>query len=292
LAWRLVLGESRLPVVDTEPRGSGIGPLEVGEPLEEGPVRPNDEVRDELVTLLEEDQSRLGEVYRALQRGLDAGAIAAELELGTSGFVWNYERVIKAVLDGNLPSAPTVALGAARRYRSILKSAVLSHAARSYLETNLRELERRADDQTARGIEIQQAQQQTQAAEERNDVGIYVYALPHYLRYPFEPDSGRTLLKVGRSDSDVMMRFKNQTRTTALPEEPILLRIYRTDGNTTAPVEAAFHRLLVAADHSRSVSRSAGREWFVTSTRFLDEVAKVMKLSIEVVNDADTVGDD
>jgi hypothetical protein len=89
-----------------------------------------------------------------------------------------------------------------------------------------------------------------------------------------------------------MMRFKNQTRTTVLPEEPILLRIYRTDGSPTAPVEAAFHRLLVAADPSRSVSRSAGREWFVTNTRFLDEVAKVMKLSIEVVNDADTVGDD
>jgi hypothetical protein len=74
-------------------------------------------------TLLEEDQSRLGEVYRALQRGRDAGAIAAELEIGTSSFVWNYERIIKTVLDGNLlPSAPTVALGAARRYRSILKS--------------------------------------------------------------------------------------------------------------------------------------------------------------------------
>ena len=112
--------------------------------------------------------------------GLDAGAIAAELEIGTSSFVWNYERIIKAVLDGNLPTAPTVALSAARRYRSILKSAVISRAARSYLEINLRELERRADDETARGIEIQQAQEQTQAAEARNDIGIYVYALPHY----------------------------------------------------------------------------------------------------------------
>lgn len=292
MAWRLVLGEGRLPVVDTEPGGSNIGPLEVGEPLEEGPTRPNDEVRAELEAFLEDDQSRLGQVYRALQRDLDAGAIAAELEIGTSSFVWNYERIIKAVLDGNLPKAPTVALGAARRYRSILKSARLSAAARSYLETNLRELERRADDETAREIEIQQAQEQTQAAEARNDIGIYVYALPHYLRYPFEPDSGRTLMKVGRSDSDVMVRFKNQTRTTALPEEPILLRIYRTNGNPTAPVESAFHRLLDAADHSRSVSRSAGREWFVTSTRFLDEVAKVMKLSIEVVSEADGVGED
>ena len=278
--------------MDIEPEASARGPLSAGEPLEEGPVRPDDEVRAELEALLEGDQSRLGQVYRALQRGLDAGAIAAELEIGTSNFVWNYERIAKALLDGSLPSAPTVALGAARKFRSILRSAHLSAAARSYLETNLRDLERRANDETARVIEIKQAQEQTQVAEARNDIGIYVYALPHYLRYPFEPDSGRTLMKVGRSDSDVIMRFRNQTRTTALPEEPILLRIYRTDASAAAPAENAFHRLLAAADHSRSVSRSAGREWFVTSTRFLDEVARVMKLSIEVVNDANAVGDD
>jgi hypothetical protein len=266
--------------------------LDSGEPLEEGPVRPDDEVRAELAALLEGDQSRLGQVYRASQQGLDRGAIAAELEIETTSFVWNYERIVRALLEGNLPGAPTVALSAARRYRSILRSAHLSTAARSYLETNLRELERRANDETARVIEVQQAQEQTQAAEARNDIGIYVYALPHYLRYPFESDSGRTLMKVGRSDSDVIIRFRSQTRTTALPEEPILLRIYRTDASTTAPVENAFHRLLEAADHSRSVSRSAGREWFVTSTRFLDEVARVMKLSIEVVNDADAVGED
>jgi len=185
----------------------------------------------------------------------------------------------RAVLDGNLPSAPIVALSAARRYRSILRCARLSLAARAYLETDPRELERRANDETARVIQIQQAQEQPQSAQSRNDIGIYVNALPRYLRYPFEPDSGRTLMKVSRSDSDVM-RFRSQTRTTALPEEPILLRIYLTD------------RLLEAADHSRSVSRSAGRDGFVTSTRVLDEIAKVMKLSIEIVNGADAVGDD
>lgn len=128
---------------------------------------------------------------------------------------------------------------------------------------------RRANDETARVAEVRHAQEQTQAAEARNDTGIYVYALPHYLRYPFEPDSGRTLMKVGRSDRDIIHRFRSQTRTTALPEEPILLRIYRTDGASAALTETYFHRLLDAVDHNRSVTRSAGREWFVTSTRFL-----------------------
>jgi len=106
--------------------------------------------------------------------------------------------------------------------------------------------------------EVQQASKQTQQAEARNEVGVYVYvyALLHYIRHPYDQASGRTLLKVGRSDGDVIVRFRSQTRTTALPEEPILLRIYRTSGDSAAPAEAAFHRLLDAADHSRTNSRS------------------------------------
>ena len=38
------------------------------------------------------------------------------------------------------------------------------------------------------------------------------------------------------------MRFRNQTRTTALPEAH-LLRIYRTNGASAAPAEATLHRL-------------------------------------------------
>ena len=131
------------------------------------------------------------------------------------------------VLDGNLPTAPTVALAAARRYRTVLKTPGLSAAARSYLQVNLDELERRANDPARLDEEVQRASEQTQQAEARNEVGVYVYALPHYIRHPYDQASGRTLLKVGHSDSDVIVRFRSQTRTTALPEEPILLRIYR-----------------------------------------------------------------
>jgi hypothetical protein len=252
-----------------------------------GPVRPSAIVRAELVRFLEDDGSRLGEVHRGLGRGLNADQIASELKVSTSNFVWNYSRIIAALTEGDLPTATTVALAAARKVRAMLRLS-WSQDARVYLETNLVELERRANDETARVVEVQRAQEQTVRAEARNETGIYVYALPHYLRYPFDPDTGRTLMKVGRSDSDVIMRFRSQTRTTALPEEPILLRIYRTDSATGA-VESSFHRLLEAADHSRSIARTAGREWFVTSTRFLDEVARVLNLPIEAVNDAEVV---
>ena len=252
-----------------------------------GPVRPNEAVRDELGRFLEEDQSRLGEVYRAQGRGLTADEIAAELEVESSNFVWSYNRYVKALLQGDLPTAPTVALSTGRRFRSILKKGRLSPESVRVLEWNLTELERRASDETARVVEVQKAQEQTEKAEARNEVGIYVYALPHYLRYPFDEKSGRTLMKVGRSDSDIILRFRNQTRTTALPEEPILLRIYGTNGAKSASMETTFHRLLEAADHHRSVARSAGREWFVTSTRFLDEVARALGLDATVVNATD-----
>jgi hypothetical protein len=244
------------------------------------------------MALLEADESRLGEVYRSVRRGMTADAVATELDVASTGFVWRYNRIARALVEGDLPTAPTVALRTARKFRSILRSAKLSDTARSYLRSNLEELERRASDEAQLAEEAEHAKEQTEKAESRGEPGIYVYALPHYLRSPFEPASGRTLLKVGRSDSDVIVRFRSQTRTTARPEEPILLRIYRTSGVLPAAAESDFHKLLESADHSRNIARTAGREWFVTSTRFLDEIARVMKLPIVVVNDAGDLGDD
>ncbi|WP_176475404.1 GIY-YIG nuclease family protein [Kocuria sp. WN036] len=257
-----------------------------------GPIRPNETVREELQRLLEADESRLGAVFRGQSRGLTAEQIAAELGVDTSNFVWNQTRYAQALVNGELPSAPTIALAAARKFRTILKSVQLSEEAKRVLEVNLAELERRASDETARVVEDKKAQEQTEEAESQNEIGVYVYALPHYLRYPFDDKSGRTLMKVGRSDSDVIIRFRNQTRTTALPEEPILLRIYGTDSGDAASMESTFHRLLEAADHHRSVARTAGREWFVTSTRFLDEVARALELKVRMVNEVDVDGGD
>jgi len=267
-------------------------PVIMGDPEDQlGSVRPSSEVRDELVEFIRNDQGRLGEVYLRREQGLTADQIAADLGVATSGFVSNYARTIRALIDGDLPTAPSLALAAARTTRRLLKEGDWSPAAHKYLERNTNELERLASDETARTVEVEQAKAQTERAESENTPGVYVYALPHYLRYPYDK-SGRTLMKVGRSDSDVIQRFRNQTRTTALPEEPILLRIYKSEPQSSGEAEVRFHRLLEAADHHRSVARTAGREWFVTSTRFLDEVARVLSLPIEVVNDADTAEED
>jgi T5orf172 domain len=254
--------------------------------LEAGPVQPTDPVRKELEGYLATDPSRVGETYRLMQEGLASDAIAERLEGGAAG-AWQYRRMVRALVEGNLPTAPTVALAAARRYRTVLRTPGLSAAARTYLQLNAEELERRANDPARLDEEGQRASEQTLQAEARNEIGVYVYALPHYIRHPYDQGSGRTLLKVGHSQSDVIARFRNQIRTTALPEEPILLRIYRTSDDSSARAEAAFHRLLDAADHSRTIGRSAGREWFLTHTRFLDEIARTLGLSVDVINEGE-----
>jgi hypothetical protein len=53
-------------------------------------------------------------------------------------------------------------------------------------------------------------------------------------------------------------------------------------------VERTFHRLLEAADHDRSQARTGGTEWFLTSVRFLDEIANTLRLKVREVID---VGD-
>jgi hypothetical protein len=246
-------------------------------------------VRAEIEQLLRSDHSRIGEIFVRLERGEDAESIRAEFGLERTTFVWSYERMVRALRDGDLPTAPTVAQSVARKFRSILKNWQLSEDARLVLAANLVLLEDRASDPSSREQETTAALNATAEVEAEAVSGIYVYALPHYLRYPYDKETGRTLLKVGRSDRGVISRFRSQTRTTALPEEPLLLRVYPVAaGDPSIAVERTFHRLLEAADHDRSEARTGGTEWFLTSIRFLDEIANTLKLNIREVID---VGD-
>ena len=135
------------------------------------------------------------------------------------------------------------------------------------------------------------ARTRTEEVESQDVPGIYVYSLPHYLRFPFDPDRRHTLLKVGRSQVDVYRRTSQQGRTTALPEDPLLLRVYATSADDAVGAEKYFHTFLEDADHLRNRSSRAGREWFLTTTKFLDRLAKERGLAIEVVNDLDPAGD-
>ncbi|REK81699.1 GIY-YIG nuclease family protein [Rhodococcus erythropolis] len=245
--------------------------------------QPAPNVVAELTEFLDSDPTRLGEVYRGGVAGLDARGIADSLGVSTSSFVWNYQQIVAALLTGALPSSPSMALTADRKFRKLL-SQTWSTDTTHFLERMQKQLERVADDEAARVEEDEAARIATVAVENEDPSGIYVYSLPHYIRYPWDPDSGRTLLKVGHSRRDAIERFRQQTRTTALPEEPVLLRVYSTTSQDSEKTERNFHSLLDAADHSRSATRAAGKEWFLTTLRFLDEIARILELGMREVN--------
>jgi hypothetical protein len=252
-----------------------------------GPRQPSAMVRAEIEDALRNDDSMLGEIFRELESGKTLATVRHEV----GDYAWNYERAIRALRDGDMPGAPWVIRGVQRPFRRLLREGTsLSDDARALLNANLSYLEERFTElvkvpETTK--EVEEARRATKAAEAQERSGIYVYALPHYLLYPYDPASGHTLFKVGRSDRDAIRRFREQTRTTALPEDPVLLRIYECGSEDTLPREREFHNLLEAADHSRSNARSGGTEWFLTSLRFLDTIAKTFGLKVNNVQEAD-----
>jgi hypothetical protein len=59
--------------------------------------------------------------------------------------------------------------------------------------------------------------------------------------------------------------------------------VYRAEN--PAEEERWFHHLLKAALHTREGGGSAGREWFLTNLRFLDEIAAARGLAVAFSND-------
>ena len=239
------------------------------------------EVRDDLQI----DETRMGDVYRALALGKSSTEIAAELGTQTPNFVNKYKRFARAIETGDLPSAPTMIRECGTAMRGFLNRhyARLSPGTIKVLESRIVTLSTVRIDPIAEENEDLRIQQRTQSAERQAVTGIYVYTLPHYRKHPVEPAldeslAHRTLMKVGMSDSDVIRRFRHQERNTSLPEDPELLRIY-TGTTDMLPLEQRMHRLLRAADHRQNTGRASGTEWFLTSLKFLDAIAADMGLT-------------
>jgi len=151
---------------------------------------------------------------------------------------------------------------------------------RAHLTKVLEELELQAEDPKANQEEDKVLQTESKELEQQvastleTASGVYVYTYPHYYKYPFEPGTRRILLKIGRTEHDAWKRVLNQARSTGAPETPLLLRVYATESAFDA--ERAFHKLLAAAEHSRSDAPGAGREWFSTTLEFLDAIADAL----------------
>lgn len=252
----------------------------------------NEEYLEEVRKGFERDDiegRRIGQVWKRLGVGRTPVEIADELG-GQPNWVYSYKRYISAIEEGGLPSAPSPARQCGRALRGFSRrhEDILSEDARSRMQDLANECDRIAGDPQRQATEDQELRERTRDAESRRTSGIYVYSLPHYLKYPLEPSEDddiddRTCLKVGRSDTDVHDRVATQARATAVPEDPILLRIYRPRDSVEEelkPVEDKIHDHLIAAGHKRSRQAGGRREWFVTSLRFLDSTADLIDLDI------------
>jgi hypothetical protein len=246
-------------------------------------LQPSFNRQSEVEALLAVDETVLGRVWGYLQEGLTPKAMAEREGTVGTGFVSNYNSLIAVLRDGRIPDSPSMAQAGARRVRSWLREKELTSALRAALTEQESLLTSRAEDKRAQAAEVAEAVKATVDAEASGTPGIYVYTLPHYLRYPVDAVTGKTLLKVGHSSTDAYYRAGSQGRLTALPEDPLLLRIYPVAASAAA--ERGFHEWLRDADHAPSRSRRGGSEWFLTSTKFLDRIARSNGLDVIVVND-------
>ena len=253
---------------------------------------PSTEVMNELNAALLASTGVLGKVARAMAEGITSPTELASLGAGAnSGHSGNLARVVRYVQHGIPPTAPSRAAKTGRSIGGLLRdNPGLSTDAIAYLQALRLQVDNIEKDDDARAGE---ATELTKASEELSQKveklgGVYVYTFPTYLMVPVKSDPERFWLKIGQTGRVINKRVSEQLRSTAMPEDPVILRVY-TDpkGDSVGSdvdygaLEKKFHKLLMSAGHSKTSARSGGTEWFATTLEFLDEIAETLDLDIE-----------
>ena len=253
---------------------------------------PSPEVMTEINQALTENSGALGKVARVMAKGVTSPTEMANLGAGAnSGHAGNMARIITYIQTGSVPTAPSRAALAARAIGGLLRdNPVLSGEALKYLQSLKQIAESVEKDDEANAGEqtslLKASEELTQKVEKLG--GVYVYTFPTYLKVPAKYDPERFWLKIGQTGRVVEKRVSDQLRSTAMQEDPVILRVY-TDPNGEAvgsevdyaALEKKFHKLLMSAGHSKTSARSGGTEWFATTLEFLDEIAETLSLEIE-----------
>lgn len=253
---------------------------------------PKPSVLEEISRALQENDGVLGKVARVMSEGVTSPTVMAQMGAGANaGAAANLARVVRYVQEGVPPRAPSVAASTARSLGGVLRdNPGLSPEATSYLRAlrDLADTVEKDDDALAGEVsQLQTASDELTAKIEKLG-GVYVYSFPTYLRVPAKADPERFWLKIGQTGRVVEKRILDQLRSTAMPEDPAILRVYTDPKGDSAisevdysSLEKKFHKLLMSAGHSKTSARSGGTEWFATTLEFLDEIAETLGLDIE-----------
>ena len=249
--------------------------------------RPSSVVRAELEEILATYGGRVSETFVALRDtgSSDPLVLANASGAGSRTAIYNYLRVIDAVLDAQLPPSPSIRGKAAawtRRLRGQMAT-TLTDEAMAYLDNLVVSLELAAANQEDVAQEEREETVRSEVVANRitSGSGVYVYTYKHYRRYPYLllPDASGAettelhLMKVGYTDRGSDRVFQQES---SAPEPIQWLRFYEApDGRTAAELEDQFHSMLDRAGHPRAhpPGRGRAREWFATDVLFLDELA-------------------
>ncbi len=245
---------------------------------------PTSEVETEIRSVLESNTNKMGVAYRLLQEGKVTNAeIVAGGAAANSGAASNVKTIVNTILSGECPTSPSIAAQVGRAIGGLLKTHPdLTAATYDYLTALRSELDAFSQDTEA----VEREDRQIEAASEDlersiEDLdGVYVYTFPTYFRTVQKIDPERILLKVGKTDRFNSIRIREQQRATNMPEDPWMLRVYRSPTISPEDLERKFHKMLDAAGHGRSNGRRAGKEWFYTNLEFLDAIAEVLSLDV------------
>jgi hypothetical protein len=244
----------------------------------------DDQLRKELEEALGANQGQLGETFRLMQSGLESNRELVEAgAAANSGAVGNLKVAITAILEGDLPQAPSRAQQARRSIGGILRdNPELSADAVRHLNVLREKLEAIENDSArieAEDADLERASKEVEQAAE-DQPGVYVFTLPSFRRVLQKEDPDRHWFKVGKTDRTAGIRIGEIRRATGLPEDPWLARLYTHPTRTSAELERQFHLLLEAGGHGRPSGRNSGLDWFATNLVFLDAIAGALGCQI------------
>lgn len=248
----------------------------------------SDEALEELKRLCRQDDKALGKVFHLIEAGVTSNKDLVSSGAGAnSGAVGINKQILDAILRRRIPSSSNIATYAYRAINRLEKlGGPLSPELTTYLSGLVIDLKAKSLDENAIKESLQEAEKESRSLEkllERISNAIYVYSYPTYLRAGTAEDPDLYWFKIGFTDSEVGNRILSQARQTAMPEDPVIVRVYHKPGTSAQELETKFHKTLDAFKQHRSAHKNqrAGKEWFATDLEKLDAIAELLDLEIE-----------
>ena len=120
------------------------------------------------------------------------------------------------------------------------------------------------------------------------DESVYLYCFETYREIAKHKKEACFPCKIGRSSVDPVSRVLSQA-STALPEYPTIIRLYRTSESRS--LEAIIHGTLTL--RGKYLETSPGTEWFLPSPEEVDEIFfRIAEKSPKEINPANLPGND